>query len=62
MPPSHLASRASDLINLLHEALGATADGPVPMYLRHRAPGEPSPYNIGWLMQKVSRIHHVGSD
>lgn len=59
--------RASDLIRLLHGALGAGAGGPVTAYLGQSSQVEKSMVTIGGLMQKVgqatdlSRGHHVAA-
>lgn len=49
--------RASDLIRLLHGALGAGAGGPVPLYLGQRSQIDQSTCTIGGLMQKVATVY-----
>lgn len=51
---SFTENRASDLIRLLHGALGAGAGGPVTAYLGQQNQAEHSMVTIGGLMQKVS--------
>lgn len=51
---SFTENRASDLIRLLHGALGAGAGGPVTAYLGQQNQAEQSMVTIGGLMQKVS--------